>query len=57
VIGAEVIASPVEPTLDNPFGLTAKELLFVAAYVGDAQFNATKALRRSGLRARPRQRQ
>jgi phage terminase small subunit len=40
---------PLPPTLDNPFSLGPKELLFVEAYCGVANFNATKAYAAAGF--------
>lgn len=44
----ETAAESTAGTLDNPFGLTPKELLFVTAYTGAALGNATKSYELAG---------
>lgn len=41
------------PPLENPFGLTPRELLFVEAYCGVANFNASDAYRAAGYEGKP----
>jgi len=41
---------PPAPPLDNPFHLTARELLFVEAYCGAARFSASRAYQLAGYR-------
>lgn len=42
------------PPLDNPFDLNARELLFVEAYIGAAEFNATRAYELAGFHSKTR---
>jgi len=46
------ILDPIPPVdvVDNPFGLSAHELLFVEAFVGAAQFRAAKAYELAGYK-------
>src|SRR5688572_11902551 len=60
-VSAPVATAPEKPTaepaekrtttLENPFGLSPRELLFVEAYCGVANFNATKAYEMAGYRS------
>lgn len=46
----QAVAPPTEAPVDNPFDLSPKELLFVEAYCGVANFNATEAYALAGYR-------
>jgi hypothetical protein len=48
----EVPAVAADVVIDNPHGLTPKELLFVEAYCGAARFSATKAYELAGYSMR-----
>lgn len=44
----------VQAVAENPYGLSPKEMLFVEAFCGAANFNATEAYRLAGFEASPR---
>lgn len=48
-----IVPAEVLPALDNPFGLTPRELLMIDAYFGVAAFNATEAYRLAGFKSTP----
>lgn len=48
----KAVAGAVDGAVDNPFNLTPKELLFVVAYCGAANFSATKAYELAGYSTR-----
>lgn len=47
------VTSDVLPPLDNPHGLSPRELLFVEAYCGVAKFNAAQAYKLAGYKVSP----